>query len=112
MPQPQPNQPTAQPIFQAPVMNQQQPIIVNQYNPVQPLDLKTSPTTVVCPFCKQTVTTIVETECSGASVCCCICTSLVCWVIFQICRNKDLNCNDATHKCPSCGNTIATYTAC
>ena len=52
MPQPQPNQPTAQPFIQAPVMNQQQPIIVNQYNPVQPLDLKTIPTTVLMHFLK------------------------------------------------------------
>ncbi len=95
------------PLAQAPIQNQ--PIVVNQVALPQ---LKTSPVTVCCPYCKQTVTTIVETQFNCAICCLCLMTGLFVWMCFQCCRDKDLSCNDATHRCPSCQAMIGSYSAC
>ena len=88
-----------------------QPIIVNQYIPVQPIPFKTEPINMVCPFCKSNITTNVETEFNCLNCCFC-CWNFVLWIIVQLVREKELNCTDATHKCPNCGQIIGKYNAC
>ena len=101
--QPYPNQP----MYQPPIANQQQPIVVYQ----QPLNLKTSPANVVCPYCRNQVVTLVETNfnCLNCLFCCWF---VELWLIIELVRGKDLNCTDAVHKCPSCGQVIGNYSAC
>lgn len=112
IPQPQINQPISQPVFQAPFVNQQQPIVVNQYMPDSlTLNLKTSPTVLVCPFCKNNITTIVDTEFNIVNFCFCWFFFYI-WIIAQLIRRKQLLCIDATHKCPSCGSIIGKYSSC
>ena len=52
--------PAPQPYGQPPVQNQ--PIVVNQYVPYAPVKFKTSPVSMVCPFCKNNITTLVDTQ--------------------------------------------------
>ena len=94
-------------MYQPPVVNQQQPVVVYQ----QPLILKTSPASIVCPHCNNQITTVVETNCNCLN--CCFCWFFCCiWLIVELVNGKDLNCQDATHKCPSCGCVIGSYSAC
>ena len=99
----QPNQP----IYQPPIVNQQQPVVVYQ----QPPKLKTTPVSLVCPHCHNQITTLVETHFNCLNCCLC-CYCLLLWLIVELANDKDLNCTDATHKCPSCGSVIGVYTAC
>ncbi len=74
--------------------------------------LKSNSSFVSCPFCRNQAMTRVESNCSYASVLCCVCTSGVFWLLFQACRSKDINCNNASHFCNRCGNNLANYRAC
>ena len=97
-----------QPIYQPPIVNQQQPVAVYQ----QPLiKLKTSSVNIICPHCHNQVQTIVETKCNCLNCCFCWCFCLL-WLIVELVSDKDLNCQDAVHKCPSCGCVIGNFTAC
>ena len=124
---PAPQQPIM--VQQQPIMVQQQPIIgqpvayiqpvvaSNQVNPNpvivrNPQDFKCTPIVCTCPNCKNTVTTIVTTNFNVANCLCCFLTSLLCWLLFQCLRDKDISCNDATHICPHCQYVIFNYSAC
>ena len=94
---------------QSPVTNQAQPQVVTV---VSGQEFKTVPVSITCQFCKNPVTTIVEKKCSCSSCCLCCWTGLLIWICIQACRNKEIGCNDATHKCPSCGNILGHYESC
>ena len=74
--------------------------------------LKTNSQWVACPFCRNQGMTRTITSCSVCNFLCCFFTGAIPWVIFQACRSKDMNCNDAEHYCSRCGNRLANYTAC
>ena len=99
----------SQPIYQIP--NQNQPIVVNQIMPVNPIQLKTSPLLITCPYCRNNITTVVEKEFNCLNCCFC-CWNMLIWLIVQLAREKELNCTDATHKCPVCNRIIGQYNAC
>ena len=102
--------PAAQPVpYGPPVQNQ--PIVVNQYVPAAPVKFKTSPVSMVCPYCKNNITTLVDTQFNCCNCCFCFCFCLI-WLIVMLVSEKDLNCSDATHKCPSCGKVIGSYQSC
>ena len=94
--------------------------VANQVSPNQPSfnpailasTLKSEAKIATCPYCKTVNTTRVEQTCNCGNVCCCLCTSLLCWVIFQAARGKDINCCDANHYCPKCNQLIFSYSAC
>ena len=105
----------APPIIQPQI--QQQPIIINQM--VKPnvihidtTNFKTSPCYIVCPFCRGQVMTHVQKKCNWYSCLLCYCFGLWTWICLQCCRNKELNCYNATHFCPRCGNKIVEYNSC
>ena len=100
-----------QPTYQPPVQNQQQPIVVQQYVNAPPVKLKSSPVSMFCPHCKKTVTTVVSTQFNCLNCCFCFCFCLL-WLIVELVSDKDLNCTDATHKCPNCKNVIGVYRSC
>ena len=100
--------PSVNPAYQIP--NQSPPIIVNQI-PINPGNLKTSPVNTICPFCRNSISTLVEKEFNCLNCCFC-CWSWPIWLIVQLVRDKELNCTDATHKCPNCGRIIGQYNAC
>ena len=106
-PYPQPNVAVAysQPVQAAIVVNQVAPVVTVSTN-------TTSPFRTVCPYCKNSVTTnpILTFNCNACLLCCW--TGLLFFVCFQLCRGKEVGCNDANHNCPICGNTISHYTAC
>ena len=97
------------PIAQVPV-TQNQPIVVNQVTLQH--KFKTDPTTLTCPFCKQTIRTNVDTDLNCANCCLCLMTGVIVWACIMCCMDKDLNCCDATHKCPNCGSIVGNYKAC
>ena len=101
----QPISPVAQPQQQS----QQQAILINQISVQQ--QFKSNPTIITCPFCKNTVSTIVENNFNAGSCILCLFTGILCWVIILSCMGKDLTCCDATHKCPNCGSILGKYTA-
>lgn len=96
---------------------QSQAVVVNQSQPqtvvvVGGQTFNSDPTVLVCPFCKNTVTTEVQKSCSCGAVCLCIMTGLILYLCIQCCRKKDLCCCNATHICPSCKQTVGSYYAC
>ncbi len=90
------------------VMNQGTPQVVN----VVTSSFGTKPVSITCQFCKTPVTTNVNKSCDCCSFLLCWCTCLVFWVCVQCCRNKEINCWDAQHTCPNCGQVLGYYTAC
>ena len=91
-----------------PIYNQSGPTVVN----VVGTHFGTKPVSLTCQFCKTPITTNVVEECSCCSVCLCILTGFVFWVCVQCCRNKEINCCDATHTCPNCGQVLGYYKSC
>ncbi len=55
-----------------------------------------------CPNYKNTVTTIVTTNFNFLNCLYCYWTGLVCWILFQCLRDKEISCDDTTHVCPHC----------
>ena len=89
--------------------NQAQPQVVTV---VAGQNFGTKPISLTCQFCKNPVTTTVQKKCSCGACCLCWFTGLFIWICIQCCRNKEINCYDATHLCPSCGQQLGTYTSC
>ena len=113
MPPGQPVTPEVQnmpgPVIQDPVQNQ--PIVINQNIPMNQVKVKTSPVSMICPFCKNNITTIVETEFNCLNLCFCLFFRII-WLMVKIENEKELNCTDAKHTCPSCGQIVGQYSAC
>ena len=91
------------------VVNQAQPQVVNV---VSAPKFGTQPLSITCQFCKNPVTTTVNKTCSCCACCLCWSTGLLIWICIQSCREKEINCWDAVHICPSCGQQLGTYTSC
>ncbi len=96
---------------------QNQQIISNQMAKPQVVyvdttNFKTSPCNTVCPFCKNQIQTQVNKKCNWYSWLLCYCIGLAPWMVLQCCRNKNVNCYNAEHFCPNCGNKIAEYNSC
>ena len=91
------------------ILNQGQPQIVANYNNI---NFGTKPISITCQFCQQPVTSKVDESVSIGSVVLCICLCLGFWVCVQCCRNKEINCCDAKHTCPNCGNVLGYYKSC
>ena len=112
---PMPNQygqPATAPPGSVPMPNA---IVINQQSPavmINPEVFKLNPVTINCPSCGKTITTVVTQNFSCLACLLCCCTSLICYLIIQTCRGKDLCCQDADHTCPYCGRLIASYKAC
>ena len=102
--QPYPNFNQQQPVMMAPV----QPQVVNVVN----TQFGTRPVSITCQFCKLPITTHVEKSFSFCSCLLCIYCGFFFWICIQICRKKEINCCDATHTCPNCGQVLGTYTSC
>ena len=106
-----PGQPIlGQPVPQGQLILTQQPIIVNQYVQTPPM-LRTTPAAVVCPHCKNNIITVVDIQFSCLNCCFCYCFFPF-WIIVNLINKKEFNCQDATHKCPMCGQLIQQYNAC
>ena len=92
-------------------LTQSQPIVVNQYVPYIAHKFKSSSLQMVCPFCHNNINTIVDVQfnCVNCCFCCCF---FVLWLIVMLAQEKDLNCSNATHKCPSCGKVLGSYQSC
>ena len=103
-------QPPQYPSQQEVVKNQTQAQVVQVVQGIQPFG--TQPVSITCQFCKQPVTTEVVKSCSCCSCCLCIMTGLFIWICIQCCRNKEINCWDAQHKCPNCQQILGNYQSC
>ena len=86
-------------------------VVLNQKAP-NPRMFKTTPVALNCLFCKRPITTTVITKCNCCACLLCWLTGLLLYVCIQCCRDKDICCYDAEHRCPHCGNVVGTYTAC
>ena len=91
------------------VTNQSQPQVVNI---VTTQNFGTQPVSITCQFCNKPITTTVNKTCSCCACCLCWMTGLFIWICIQCCRNKEINCWDATHVCPSCGQQLGVYNSC
>ena len=108
-------QPGYNPPMTQPLIPGQQPVVINQVQPIvvgAMMPLRSHSVTVMCPFCKTTVNTNADPQCSCLNFCCCFFTSPILWIIFQAARGKDINCCDANHTCPKCGAQLGRYEAC
>jgi lipopolysaccharide-induced tumor necrosis factor-alpha factor len=83
-------------------------IIENHYHT---LHLGRKPSPITCPFCKNSIVTIVRNRPDGISWILCIVVFLffwpLCWLPFVI-----PSCQSADHACPSCHRTISTTKGC
>ena len=115
---PQINQVNPNPnMLQQMVQPSNQQIIINQSSQPKVIyfnttNFKTSPCNTQCPFCNNQIQTRVNTKCNWYNCLFCYFGGLFNWFLIQCCRNKNLNCYDAEHFCPVCGNKIADYTSC
>ena len=117
----------AQPIVYNPV--QPNLVIVNQQLPAltPPRLFSVYPQDVVCPFCLQKITTVVEED-FNCLTCMCLCFMIL-TLPFLCCAGgscscSDCRCNccnckcdckccyDGIHKCPLCGQIIGRYDSC
>ena len=94
-----------------------QNIVINQNIPPKILEIdtskmKSSSCSMICPFCRNLITTKVKKKFNWCSCCFCYCAGICCWLGLQFCRNKSLDCCDAEHSCPICKNKIGNYSAC
>ena len=106
---PQGMPPQGMPPSQAMIVNQTQPQVVNV---VSEQTFGTKPVSITCQFCKNPVTTTVNKTCNCCTCCLSFMACFIFWFCIQSCRNKEINCWDATHVCPSCGQQLGTYTSC
>ena len=108
-----PMNPYGQPVLVPQQYPPPQPVIINQpVAVVDPRMFKTTPVALTCMFCNTPITTVVRTTCNCCACVLCWFTGLLFYVCVQCCRDKDICCYDAVHKCPHCGNIVGTYTAC
>ena len=111
-PQPQYGQPIANAVPSNGIPNT---IVINQQpqnTMVNPNLFKTVPIAMTCQFCNKPITSTVNKEFNFLACCLCFCTGLICYLIVQACRNKDLCFYNATHTCPYCGQVVGNYNAC
>ena len=90
-------------------------IVINQQpqnTMVNPNLFKTVPIAMTCQFCNKPITSTVNKEFNFLACCLCFCTGLICYLIVQACRQKDLCFYNATHTCPYCGQVVGNYNAC
>ena len=95
----------------------QTPVVVNQAQPQQVINVMntqfgTQPVSITCQFCKTPVTTNVKKSCSCCSCLLCIVTVFFIWLCIQCFRKKEINCCDAQHTCPNCGQILGNYKSC
>ena len=76
------------------------------------ISLKSFPVSCVCPLCGYSGYTKTINSFNIINFLCCWFTDPICWCCFQLCRGKDLNCNDAVHYCPRCHVVLGNYSAC
>ena len=111
-------QPISQPAIAPAIPVTPVAIISNQNNPngnalpVDPDKFKCVPIMMECQFCHRMMATKVSKSLNVCACLLCYCTGIVCYVLIQACRKKDICCWDATHKCPFCGNTVGAYNSC
>ena len=110
-PQIPPQQPQTYPSQQQVVNNQTQPQVV-QIVQQGAQEFGTKPVSMVCTFCKKPVSTKVVKSCNCCSCFCCFTTLFIGWFCVQCYRKKEINCCDATHKCPECDKDLGNYTSC
>ena len=110
MPQNVVNNPNPQVVNQPIVSNQVLPSNV-QVNP-NLIVLKSNPQFITCPQCGYSGITRTVNNFNIANCLCCFFTDPVCWLLFQVCRGKDISCFDATHFCASCNAVLGNYSAC
>ena len=112
MPQNVVNNPNPQVVNQPIVSNQVLPSNVqNQVNPNLIL-LKSNPQFITCPHCGYSGITRTVNNFNIPNCLCCWFTDPICWLLFQVCRGKDISCFDATHFCASCNAVLGNYSAC
>ena len=90
------------------VNNQIQPQVIN----VVATQFGTKPISITCQFCKIPITTNVARSFNFCSCLLWFYTSLLFWICFQACRGKEMNCLNAKHTCPNCGQVLGYYSSC
>ena len=91
------------------ILNQVQPQVVAH---AIPHEFGTKPLSMTCQFCKQPITSNVKETFNWCSCLLCFWSGLLIWICIQCCRDKELNCCDAKHTCPNCGNILGFYKSC
>ena len=99
-----------------PINPSPQQVVINQTQPqilrVISLQFGTHPIAITCQFCRSPITTVVEKSFNCCSCLLCYFTSLIFWIIIQAVRGKEINCWNAVHSCPNCGQILGKYSSC
>ena len=97
--------------------NHQEAIIITQIQPqivtvIRNVKFGTFPVSVTCQFCQIPITSVVKKRFNICSCLFCCWFGFVFWVCFQSIRGKEINCFDAEHSCPNCGQKLGNYYSC
>ena len=99
-----------------PLMNQQNEIVVNQIQPkiinISNTHFGTKSIPITCNFCQIPITSNVIRSFNLCSCLFSFCTFFIFWFKIQLFRGKELNCYDAQHICPNCGQILGNYSSC
>ena len=74
-----------------------------------PIKLSPESITTVCPFCEETINTVVEKNYNIKAILTAIGTCFVGFACLQACNNKKIGFHDSIHSCPNCKGNIGTY---
>ena len=90
------------------------PIIINQVAPrfMPSPKLGPSSVTMACPYCKNYIYTITNSEFNFVSCCLCCLLGFIFYACFQLCQGKSILCENVEHTCPACGAFIGKYESC
>ena len=64
---------------------------------------------MVCPFCQEDIDTEVKKTRNMKAFLTAIGTCYCGFAIFQMCRNKEVSCEDVEHSCPNCKHIVGIY---
>ena len=106
------NQPISLPAINISPINPQIQITSSNNQITNSVIFRSTPQQVTCIHCGYTGLTNTITSFNIANFICCWVTDPICWLCFQLCRGKDISCNDATHYCRRCNHIVGNYTAC
>ena len=74
-------------------------------------EFQSSPVTITCPFCKNTVTTETESKLNFVACICCLMFNIL-YCCVQMCGDRNPCCLDISHRCPKCGKIVGHYNSC
>ena len=90
--------------------NNNNAIVVNQAKPTYlvsgQVKFRDRPVSIVCPYCKNVINTVISHNFSCCACCFCVLGCCIVLPCIQCINGKSLGCFDTKHTCPKCGAVL------